>query len=480
VNRIARVGLASVAVLALAGGSARASEPPGDAPGVPPRLPGLKKREAGAVPPPTATLAVADPREPRAGWHPPIAMEAARLDRLLDEMPADSPKRPGLLRAVGDEFAELAAAKIEPGLIKDVPAFRANARRSAIRAYSELRKRYPDRVDDRVTYALALQYERTGDLRQARALYYDVIQKWPTSKLVPRAYLAFGDMFAAEAPLDVTKWKLAQTAYVEVLKYPAPANDVAGYARYRLAHAYWSIGDLKTAMQELAKVIRHVVQYGEGEGPAKALGKLARDGLVAIYALIGDPKRAQDFFRDLNGVANNRRTLAMMYALGDTYVETGHYGEGIDVFSELVKGERGSFQCLLQFRVAHTTLVLPSAGRERSVGELERLLAIRNETMRSQEGKPKDRASCSSLTGMLLVVEAIRLHAESLGGGGRPGTNDRDTMTAAADLYGKVLATYSAEEIDELDFGEGDESTRPTAARLRELRAGLERRLARK
>src|SRR5262245_51479524 len=101
VTRIARVGLASVAALAFAGGGARASEPAADAPGALPKLPSLKKRDPGAVPPGAAAVAAADPREPFTAWHAPVAMEAHRLDGLLDEMPADSPKRPGLLRAAG-------------------------------------------------------------------------------------------------------------------------------------------------------------------------------------------------------------------------------------------------------------------------------------------------------------------------------------------------------------------------------------------
>jgi tetratricopeptide (TPR) repeat protein len=467
-----------VAALALAAGVARASESAGDAPRAVPAMRPPKKREPGAKPPPLAALAALDPREPSTGEHAPIAAEAKRLDRLLPGM-VDDPRHADLLRSAADTFADLAAARIDPIYVQDIPAFRADARRKAIRAYGELRSRYPDRVDDQVIYRLALQYERLGDLRQARALYYDVIMKWPKSKLVPRAYLAFGDMFAAEAQQTADKWPLAQAAYREVLKYPPPANDAADYARYRLAHALWSTGEFAAAMAELAKVVGQLAASGNGSGASKQLGARARQDLVEIYAMIGSPARASAFFRHVNGAANDKQVVAMMHDLGRNYVETGRYGEGITVFGEMARSQRGVMQCLLQVQVAHATLAMPSAGRALIARELDQLLAVRNGLVKSGEGTQRERDLCSNAAGALVIAQAVALHIEAVGADGRPGTNDRDTMAAAAALYGKILASFSTADIDKLDFKQMDDDTRPTAARLTAYREELERRARR-
>jgi tetratricopeptide (TPR) repeat protein len=167
-------------------------------------------------------------RDPRGGRPPRatalVATEQQGLERLLQSTPRQSPDRPLLLRRIAEGYVELAASSdTKPALQK------------AIEYYSTLVRDYPSYVQiDEVLYYRGLACERAGDLQEARRSYFELIQKAPTSSFVPLAYLAFGELFFAEATADPSKWDLADAAFSEVLKYPPPKNVAACYARYRL------------------------------------------------------------------------------------------------------------------------------------------------------------------------------------------------------------------------------------------------------
>src|SRR5262249_27721813 len=117
------------------------------------------------------------------------------------------------------------------------------ARANAEKYYTLIKNEYPDYPQlDEVLYYLAFEYEQASDYKNARTVYYELIQKRPNSKYIPNAYLAFGELFFNEAQGDPSKWDLSEKAYIEVMKYPAPANKVYGYAWYKLAYVYWNKG----------------------------------------------------------------------------------------------------------------------------------------------------------------------------------------------------------------------------------------------
>jgi hypothetical protein len=88
------------------------------------------------------------------------------------------------------------------------------------------------------TYQEALEDERAGKLDLARRGYLHVIQRFPASPYVPLTYLAFGELFAAEAPGDPSKWALVQQTYQKVIEYPAMGSGVFAFGQLRLAQAY--------------------------------------------------------------------------------------------------------------------------------------------------------------------------------------------------------------------------------------------------
>ena len=207
----------------------------------------------------------------------------------------------------------------------------AQARRIAIQRLTEFKRDYPDASKlDQVLYQLAFEHEQAGNADAARKAYLELIQKAPKSDYVPNAYLAFGELFFQEAQGDPAKWELAIQAYREVVRYPAPANKVHGYARYKLGYVFWNRGEHVEAMSELKKVVELADKYPTLPN-AKGLAGAARRDLVPLYAASGAPEQAFRFFAQVSGDKSGEtsRTIALMGELGVAYLDTGRYREAL-------------------------------------------------------------------------------------------------------------------------------------------------------
>jgi TolA-binding protein len=187
-----------------------------------------------------------DPRDPRSSGtrsHDLLVAEAAALETLKDQTAMSSPERPQLLRRLADTYAELRK-------LGD-----AQASRRAIETYTRLLADYPaDAHADEARYYLALEYEMARDLMNARKAYYELIKNVPTSKWIPYAYFAFGEMFFADAQSDPAKWGLAQQAYNETLKFTA--SPISAEAACRLVEVHRGEGDNVAAANALARLKR--------------------------------------------------------------------------------------------------------------------------------------------------------------------------------------------------------------------------------
>jgi len=159
--------------------------------------------------------------------------EMQALENLLAATAVNAPDRPQLLRRLAEGYVELRKQS------------EAGASAKAIHHYSELVTTYPNYAQaDEAYYYLALEYEFGGDMMSARKSYYELIKRQPSSKYVPYAYFAFGEMFFREAKNDPSKWDLAKQAYTEVMKFQAP---IVSDAACRLGLVFDAQGDPKRA-----------------------------------------------------------------------------------------------------------------------------------------------------------------------------------------------------------------------------------------
>jgi tetratricopeptide (TPR) repeat protein len=137
---------------------------------------------------------------------------------------------------------------------------------------------------DEVLYNQGREYEKANEYAKARKAYFELIMKRPDSRFIPRAYLAFGDLFSSDARQDPSKWTLAKQAYEKVITYPPERNDVYGTAWYKLGLVFWNSGELDHARAAFQKTIDYAAAYPE-QPRAEALAESARNSLATIDAL---------------------------------------------------------------------------------------------------------------------------------------------------------------------------------------------------
>ena len=428
------------------------------------------------------------------------------LESLLAATPATAPDRPAILRRLADSYVELESsafrAKIESrGHADDVrrqnptaaAAARAegdrsekieiSARQAAVKNYERLRAEYPRWCQttgaknsgclDEVLYNLAFEYEQDRKLDQARKVYLGLIADWPQSRYIPNAYLAFGELFFTEAQTDPTHWELAEQSYKKVAQYPAPENKVLGYAHYKLAYVYWNKGDYPQALSEFKKTIDFGAQFPE-LAASKGLAASARRDLLPVYALAGDPKKAYDFLKPLSGDvgADSKGTFKLMGELGQAYLDTGHFKEGIDLYRDLAGRDRGPRLCGYQARITEAVMALRSGDKASIKAEMERQVEAMSSFV-SQPFPEADKLACKSETAELLLETAMAWHLEATGSDGVRGTGDEKTMDLAADLYERAVHAFSRADFEALRFPRIVKEDWPTRAKIAYLMADL-------
>ncbi len=157
----------------------------------------------------------------------------------------------------------------------------------------------PAKATGAVDYHDALVAERTGRLDAARRGYLKLIQNYPSSTLVPAAYFAFGEMFAAEAALDPSKTAFAEQSYLEVLKYPSGPGSIHTVANYRLGLVLRA----SKGQQALSSLMKAAKADREAptDGCVKEAAKAATEESTAVFAAVGQPDKCWAFYLSVTG-----------------------------------------------------------------------------------------------------------------------------------------------------------------------------------
>ncbi|MBL9024193.1 MAG: tetratricopeptide repeat protein [Myxococcales bacterium] len=419
-----------------------------------------------------------------------LVTELQNLESLFASTKKNSPDRPKLARRLAEGYVELEAAAFrdqteseirsadakrkkdsktatdEANKAQKAKAVVGTARKSAIKYYSFLKSNYskwclqPNTQDptksqgcgDEVLYYLAYEYEQAKDLDNARKVYFELVDNWKTSKYRPNAYLAFGELFFQEAQSDPSKWGFAQQSYEEVTKYPPPDNKLYGYALYKLGYVHWNQGDYEKAVDSFKKVIDYGVKFSNLPNSTQ-LATSARRDIIPVYALWGDPKKAYNFFKPISGDSggDNDKTFKMMDELGINYLDTGHYDEGIALYTDLMGRDKGAKWCEYHGHIAEATMAKKSGAKDEIVKVLGRQMDVYKEFLGGSS--PADaKVKCGNITAGTLAETAMAWHLEAVGSGGVRGTGDKKTMKLAADLYEKVTQNFKQEDFAKFTF----------------------------
>lgn len=466
------------------------------------------KQPAKAAPPPDPQLSAVQIRRGLANLKSIqlLVAQIQQLESLLAATALTAADRPGLIRRLADSYVELEAAnarkKIEgrasaaeqkrqnPGkaAAAESEAARAEAievasRKAAIKHYGDLKAQHPRWCQnpgppasgcvDETLYNLAYEHEAGGDAASARTAYLDLIQSSPTSRYVPHAYLAFGELFFQEAQGDPAKWPLAEQSYKEVAKYPAPENAVLGYAQYKLAYVYWNKGDYAQAITQLKKTIELGARFPAMPNVAP-LGSSARRDLLPLYALAGDPRKAWDFFHALSGDAAGQSalTLRLVGGLGQSYLDIGRYADAVEVYQDLLRRDRGPRSCGYQAHLTEAVLAQKTGDKAAAKAELDRQIQA-EQRFRGEGHGDELKLACASATASLVAETAMIWHLEATGAGSVRGTMSKETMALADDLYEKLIKQFTAADFARFEFPRLVRQDWPTLLKIKANRAEL-------
>ncbi|HRG95061.1 MAG TPA: hypothetical protein PLR99_02360 [Polyangiaceae bacterium] len=402
--------------------------------------------------------------------------EIQGIERLFGNTPRNAADRVTLARRLAEAYVELEAAAFRDktnaeierdGLRKTNPAgagqkqalanqadqIMKSARNQAIKYYTLVKNDYQDYAQlDEVLYYLAYEHEQANDYKMARIVYLELKDKRPNSKYIPNVYLAFGELFFNEAQGDPSKWDLAAQAYENVIKYPAPGNKVFGYAWYKLGYVAWNKGEFEKAMNAFKKTIDFGKNFSQLPGATK-LADSARKDIVPVYAMKGDPTQAYNFFHNISGdTTGNDKTFKMMDDLGNNYLDTGHYPEGIILYKDLMNRDKsGARTCMYQAHITEATMAMKSSNKDAIKAEIDNQVKHYKEFVaggQSAEAKQE----CANKTASITAETAMSWHLEAAGSGGQRGTNDPKTKALAAYLYKKVVDTFDAKQFATFTF----------------------------
>jgi tetratricopeptide (TPR) repeat protein len=412
-----------------------------------------------------------------------VEQEVTLLRRLIRNTRQTDPRRPEILLRLASTLFEFQAA-----LNADVQSFNdpiyqhctqtpnrqqcttqrqgqqaardrlSEAQRDTIRAYYQLMTEHADypRMDE-VLFSLAFGLSEIREHDQAREVYLKLIQDYPTSRFVPHAYLSFGEYYFDEGDMEA-----ALRFYSKVVEYPPENNSVYGYALYKTAWAQYNNENFQGSLRAFVQVIEFATQ-NESATDGGNLARKARLELIMPYARTGSPNAALRFFQRY--ATDEEEALRMLESLGEQYYDTGHWDETIAVYHQLMAERPNSDHlCKWQSKVTNAT-ISKNSDRTAHVRELSRLRDIQARFVADTSHPEAARNECKAETATVLLWQAVGLHREAVGADDEhPGTNNVETMRAAAALYQLILDGYP--DLDTLQFADIDERDRPTRYRI--------------
>src|SRR5262249_25876713 len=147
-------------------------------------------------------------------------------------------------------------------------------------------------------------------------------------------------------------------------------------------------------------------------------------------------KRAYDFIKPLSGDGggSTEKTFKLMDDLGQNYLDTGHYPEGIALYQDLKNRDRGPKFCVYQGHITEATLAMKSGNKDIIMTELKNQLDVHNNFVKGNHDADH-KLKCANITADLIAETGMAWHLEAVGSGGVRGTGDRKTMALAAQLY---------------------------------------------
>ncbi|MBK7858585.1 MAG: tetratricopeptide repeat protein [Archangiaceae bacterium] len=318
--------------------------------------------------------------------------------------------------------------------------------RIATEKYAEIVQKYKDfdRTDE-VLYFLGKNLMDMGDEKKSLVAYKRLIEKFPKSKYLPDAHLAFGEYYFnnSKAKRDVLEKALA--SYKAAAGFPD--SHVYAFALYKQGWCYFNLTEYEKAMDQFKAVILYAeiagtneVEGQKGKPNARTgLVKESRNDYVRSYARIpsSSPSDGKERFSKLAKTPDDLRLMMKQLAL--LYYEDGKDKEAALAFNMLIN-ERPSSPEAPGFQSKVIDCVLRAGNKQMTVQQVRRLVKIMDDVMKANpnpEGKDKTALEeARELAERILSNLAVTWHNECRK------TRDEDCYRFANDVYGDYLTLF--------------------------------------
>jgi tetratricopeptide (TPR) repeat protein len=319
--------------------------------------------------------------------------------------------------------------------------------KTATEKYAEIVQKYKDfdRTDE-VLYFLGKNLMDMGDEKKSLVAYKRLIEKYPKSKYMPDAHLAFGEYYFnnSKAKRDVLEKALG--SYKSAAGFPD--SHVYGYALYKQGWCYFNLTDYEKAMDQFKAVILLADIIGEKEttgggdakkNPRAGLVKEARNDYVRSYARLvnATPSDAKERFAKLAKTPEDLRTMMKQLAL--LFYEDGKDKEAALAFNMLIN-ERPTSPEAPGFQSKVIDCVLRAGNKQMTVQQVRRLVKIMDDVMKANPNPAeKDKTALDEareLSERILSNLAVNWHNECRK------TRDEDCYKFANDVYGDYLTLF--------------------------------------
>ncbi len=316
--------------------------------------------------------------------------------------------------------------------------------KKAIDTYTEIVQRYKDfERTDEVLYFLGYNLMELGEERKALVAYNRLVEKYPKSKYLPDAYLAFGEYYFNNSRAKREFLTKALENYKKAASYVD--SNVYAFALYKEGWCYFNLTQYTKAMD----LWKAVVLYGEFSGASAlekvggAKGKSAlirearRDFVRAYERSGGTPDQSHAVFSE---VAHHPDDLwEMSKTLANLYYDNGNDRYAALAYLNLIN-ERPLSPEAPGFQAKIVDCVLREGNKKATVMQVRRLVKIIGDVEKSGNVKTdadkKVLADAKKQSEAILSLLAVNWHNEG------KKTRDDETFAATDEVYGDYLALF--------------------------------------
>ncbi len=315
--------------------------------------------------------------------------------------------------------------------------------KQAVEQYTKIVQDYPKfERSDEVLFFLGNFLMEDGQDRKALVAYKRLLEKYPKSRYVPDAYLAFGEYYFNNSKGKRTELEKALAAYTKAAEFTESQNYA--FALYKQGWCYFNMGEYAAAKDKFKTVVLYgelagasAVEKDGGKGGKASLVREARADYVRTYAREGDVMQARADFSKVATKPEDRFT--MLKQLANLYYADGKDREAAITFNGLIKEKPLSPEAP-GFQAKIVDCILRMGNKDRTVRQVRRLVKIIKEVEASgivKEDKDKrllDEAN--ELAERTLSNLAVTWHNEARK------TRDDDTFRYADAIYGDYLTLF--------------------------------------